>query len=500
MSDDLVIRGGGSTAVAVDTLFADANRLATAEAIVQGWVDRYASIHAHLEEARRAASLSGWLPWPEHELCHAGAALSDVADRIASVRRALLESAERYGETERFATALWDLGATLGTTALGFVAPQLLAGTLIAMLPTALTVAAGYGVARAAGADPDAVVTGSVREWVQEHRGVINDPGFVRFVRTFADHADDFLLGALRVPAALPLAFAVDAPESASMILGTAGVAAAGLGSGRVLVDGPVRVERVAPRGPARDPAVAPPRENAAAVPAPDGWEDLIARVPPSDGGAQIALERHVVDGENRWLVYIGGTVDFGLDAGAEPFDMTSNVHGIADDSPLDAMRLAGASSAGAERAVREALAAAGAAPGDAIMAIGHSGGGVIAASLAGDPGLNVVDGLNLGGPIASAQIPPDRAFTSVEHDDDPVPATGGSGHASHVQVISRRVNEHGYDGDDLLPAHRLVEHRRTGSLMDESDDPRLIAGRERMREFTGGTVGERSEWRAVRE
>ncbi|MET4159059.1 hypothetical protein [Agromyces sp. PvR057] len=496
VSDDLVISGGGSTRVAVDELFADVGRLDTAEGLVRYASDRFGVARSKLDAVEHRATASGPLPWPGDDLRFGWFAFEVALGRLRLLRFRLVMAAELYGATERTVGALWDLGGAVGASVLGFLAPRAMAGAAVSLLPVALPAAAALGLARMAGSDPGPAVDAAVRRWLGEHRGVLNDPAFVRFVRTFADHADDFVLGALNVPAAPLVGSATEAPESASLILGVTGLLSAiGIGTGRTLVDGPVRVERVT-SGPARDPAVAPSPSNAA-VPPPRGFEDLADRVPRGD--AQITVERHHVDGENRWLVYIAGTADFGLVAGSETNDMTSNVHGIADDSPLDALRLAGSTSAGAERGVRLALAEAGALPGDPIVAVGHSGGGVIAASLAADPGLNVVGGLNLGGPVASAQIPETCSFISVEHADDLVPATGGSGHPSCVVVVSRRVNEHGSDGDAVLPAHQFVEYGQTTALLDESDAPQLVAFREQLQEFTAGTVGEQTRWRAER-
>ncbi|MFF2372109.1 hypothetical protein [Agromyces sp. NPDC058110] len=526
MSDTLTISGAGSTAVAVDSLLADVDRLVRAEARVSGWISRFDDLHARSLALCAEASSSGPLPWPEVDLRAVGVRLEEAACRISGVRQGLEQSAERYGSTERFVSALWDLGGELGARALGFVAPQALAGSVLAMLPLVLPTLVGLAVARAFGALPESGVADgaahAVVRWLEQHRDVLGDPAFVRLVRTFADHADDALLAASHVPALAGVGSLVDAPESASLLLGAAGVLGL-VTTGRALVDRPVRVERLDAehRGaerlgaqhsgadrpgageraavPERDTTVAPPSASAA-TPPPDGFEDLAARVPRSDGEAQITVERYSVDGEQRWMVYIGGTVEFGGVAGPEPFDMTSNIHGIADDAPIDAARVAGADSGAAERAVRDALVAAGAEPGDPILAVGHSGGGVIAAALAADPELNVVGGVNLGGPIATAQIPDGRPFVSVEHEDDLVPATGGSGHASGVQVVARRAIDPGAGGDAGLPAHQLVEYRRTTAIMDDSDDPGLVAFRAGIAEFTGGTVGERSRWRAERD
>jgi hypothetical protein len=325
----------------------------------------------------------------------------------------------------------------------------------------------------------------------------------VRLVRTVADHADDFAAtAAFGTAPGGAIGSVMSAPDSASVLLGAAGLASMlGFGSGRFLTDGPVKVERAALE---RNPTDATPPTGRFPVPAPDGVGDLARRVPPSDGKAQITVERYDVDGEQRWIVYVGGTVDYTLEAGQESSDMSSNIHSVARDSWLEQLRLLGADSGAADRAARAALAAAGASPGDPILAIGHSGGGVVAAGLASDPGLNVVAGVNLGGPVASAQIREGVDFLSLEHPEDPVPATGGSGgqggRSPEMLVVGRVVSEPGQAYDEALPAHSLTRYRETADLVDRSEAEQLAAFRATVTDFTGGAAGERTRWRASRE
>ena len=59
-------------------------------------------------------------------------------------------------------------------------------------------------------------------------------------------------------------------------------------------------------------------------------------------------IERYGDAEHPRWVVYIGGTVDWSPTASTEPWDMTSNVAAVADQE------------AGSYRAVLQALQAAG--------------------------------------------------------------------------------------------------------------------------------------------
>jgi hypothetical protein len=495
VADALIISGGGTTAVATDELFEDAARLGGTVSIVEDWHARAGVINRGLTALELFESSEKWDPGaPTFEIAQARARLWEAEHRARSLHDALIESAERYGATERWVESAWQFGGRIGAWALGAATPFLI-------LP-ALGAAGGRAVAANLG------WTTPLDAFIAEHREVFSDPAFVRLVRNTADSADEFVAGALHAPVGFStIGQYVGAPESASVLLGVAALVGAVTGS-RVLVDGPVKVERAQPLPDRRpDHSMAAPDPARAAqsvegrVSAPSGLGELADRIPTTDQAAQIRVERYGDAGDARWLVYVGGTVDFGLSAGAQTNDMTSNLHGIADDGALDALRLVGADTSATERAVRLALAEAGARPGDPILPIGHSGGGIVAAGLAGDPELNVVAAVSLGGPVASAPLAEGVPLLSIEHEEDIVPATGGWGHPSPDRLtVSRSVIEAGSEYGSAVPAHELVRYRETAALLDEAEDARIVAFRERLAEFTGGTEGELSSWVATRE
>ncbi|RZS63527.1 hypothetical protein EV187_3433 [Agromyces ramosus] len=479
MSGDLTVSGGGSTAVAIDALFVDAARLGATIAVVGDWIDRAAVIRRGLHVLDLdVPSVIGAAGSPTLDLAFAGMCLDQGLDRARWLRSSLVEAAERYGATERLVDGLWRLGAFIGAPWLGFHAPALLTGGLLA----AGGLQAGSAAWRAAG-------WGStpLEAWLVDHRGMLSDPDFVRLVRVAVDHADEVVAGAARLPFAGWIGSAVGAPESASLVLGLAGLL--GVAGSRVLVDRPVRVQQVDPAG------------LGAVVPPPAGIGELADRVPTGDDGSQIRIERYGPPDDPRWIVYIGGTVDFGLVAAAQPADMTSNLHGIADDSALDALRLAGADSGAGERAVREAMREAGVEADDPLLAVGHSGGGLIAAGLAGDPELNAMGAVSLGGPVASAPTREGVGVLSIEHEEDLVPATGGAGHPSPDRVtVSRSVLDPGREYGAVFPAHELARYRETAAMVDGSEEARLASFRSLVAEVTGGGDGLRSDWVATRE
>jgi hypothetical protein len=492
MNDDLIVSGGGSTAVAVDELFVDAARLATAASLVADWIARLRSIRARLDwlgfvEPATYSDTSS----PVCALRAADVGLEGAKETAERLRTSLLEAAERYGATERGVDGLWRFGAALAAPWLGFMAPGLFAGSMLA----AAGQASASTVARFMGWGPTPFET-----WLADHRDLLSAPAFARLVRLSVDHADEFAAGVTHAPSPAPLISAVGsgigAPENAAVLLGVMGaLGAVGLTGSRLLVDGPVRVDRSATRR----------------VDPPSGIGGLADRVPTGGSdAAQIRIERYGGndgdgdggdDGDPSWIVYIGGTMEFGLEAGEEPFDTTSNGHGVADDSWLDVLRLAGAESGAGERAVREAMRQAGVQPGDPLLAVGYSGGGVIAAKLAADPELNAIGAVNLGGPVASAPTRDGVGVLSIEHEEDFVPATGGVGHPSAERLtVSRSVLDEGQAYEALVPAHELIRYRTTAALVDDSDEARLAGFRALVGEVTRGTGGTRSEWIASRE
>lgn len=501
--DSLVVSGGGSTAVAVDELFVDAARLGATAAVLDDWMERARVVRLgldllDLDEATvvRGATAPAWC------VGVAAARLEQASADAGRMRSSLVESAERYGVTERFVDGLWQLAAFIGAPWLGLHAPVLVMGGLLA----ASGHWAGSAAWRALGWGPT-----PLESWARDHRALLSDPAFVRLVRAAADHADEALATAARLPVPSGFGVAIGAPESASMLLAGAGLL--GTAGSRVLVDGPVRVTRVdssdAPAGGGLARGGLPPGHPAAAsalrpdvVAPPSGVGDLADRVPSGgDGEPQIRIERYGTAADPRWIVYVGGTVELGLAAGGQSSDMTSNVHGVADDAGLDALRFTGADSGAGERAVRAAMREAGVRPGDPLLAVGHSGGGIIAAKVAADPELGAVGAVSLGGPVASAPTRDGVPLLSIEHEEDLVPAIGGAGHPSPERLtVSRSVLEPGREYEAVLPAHELGRYRQTAALVDASEEERLAAFRALVEEVAGGGAGLRSDWLAERE
>lgn len=459
----LEVRGGGSVSVETEAILAEAARLAAAAHIVEGWALRTGTVRRRLDELGVAGA--GWGAAVALDTAQAGFAAASGS--AADLSRALVMSGGRYAAAEQLASWVADAGRRIAAGALGMAAPTLLlAGASTAAI--ALGPALGAGLIRGL-VDPKAQAAAVDRLVRERGLPILSDPAFVGLVRAAADQADEFLAGLFRSQSLFAAGAALDAPENANLLLAAAGVVGLVTGS-RALRETDVQVKEVA--------------SPAGAIGPPSGVGDLAERIPPSEAGRpQIRIERYDTADGPRWVVYSAGTVDFGPTPAGEPYDMTSNVHGVADASVLGGLVGLPEDAAASQRAVRAAMQAADVQPGDPVIVVGHSAGGLVAANLAADPELNVVAAVSLGGPVS--QVPTgDTPVLSVVHREDFVPATGGSG----VAADGRLEVEHGVgaltpaDGDSV-PVHALEEYRATARLVDESDHPRL-------REFDGLVTG----------
>lgn len=250
---------------------------------------------------------------------------------------------------------------------------------------------------------------------------------------------------------------------------------------------------RVLPGNALDETPVAATRVDGASAPiaaAPSGFGDLAQRIPPAkEGEPQLRVERYTMpDGEVRWIVYVTGTIDWSLVPGDEPWDDTSNVVGVAGGS------------AGSTRAALLALQQAGWKPGEAVLPVGHSQGGLVATAIA-TSGLAPVPMLvTFGSPTAGVAVPRGMVDVAVEHSDDPVPALGGSARPLiDPRLLVRETTPAAAQRAPGLPAHSMVGYGQTAAEMDASSDPRLVDARATLERFTGGGAAEVTMWRGER-
>lgn len=391
----------------------------------------------------------------EGEIDRAAAALTNVEVHGQFGAAALRTAADGYEAAEAVARALF--GA--GIDGLGW------AGGLLA--PLALAPALGIG-ARLALASPE------------ERNRFLSDPAVVGGIRVLVMGMDDVLLGRVGVPPGLAgllgdSGLGVTGLSFAAAALATAGGAVGLLKESGVRVDGKTAL----PIGPplvAAGPGIgartaaplgsAPPSAGGPVSGAPAGFADRYGRVPEPDAldGAQVIVERYnMPGGQQRFEVYIAGTVDFDPAAVGEPWDMASNVSNAVGPG------------SGSYDAVAAAMREAGIGADDPVQLTGYSQGGGTAAQLASSGEFRVEGLVTFGGPTGQVAVPQEVTTVIVEHDDDLVAALGGRQDNGHAVVVSRWATEGtNFAEAELLPGHRRPAYTETAHLMDVAADPRL--------------------------
>jgi hypothetical protein len=139
----------------------------------------------------------------------------------------------------------------------------------------------------------------------------------------------------------------------------------------------------------------------------------LVGTAPGSQGDIRITQVTNA-DGQTGYVVAIPGTERWDPRATGHVRDLTGNLHVMAGNP------------AAAAETVREAMAAAGIPPGAPVMMVGHSQGGMIAATLATDPAFlsdyRLTHVLTYGAPIDHLAIDPSVKVLQMQHRLDVVP------------------------------------------------------------------------------
>lgn len=437
--------------VAVDT-----SEMLRAAAVL---VESRAGLHRLVQRARAAAGS-----------CSAGLAgrLLDATHRLAEAERqaglaadGLRTAAERYGWTEH---------AIAQAQQTAFAAAAAAEGTAlrIAPLPVLAADAASSGLFLATQAADQWLRTGTVAPQ--------SDPEVVRWLQLRLSSLDDALRGLLGVET--PRDLVVDDPGS---LLGIETVGALLAGIVWPVPRGPLDVRRTVSR-PASRPA---------------SLDELAARLPDgAEPAGQIRIERYEDAAGPRWIVYSAGTVTFAADSGDEPFDLESDVRGVAG-TPADA-----------QQAVLQAMADAGIAPGDPVLLVGHSQGALNAMRIAERGEYDVEGVVQFGGPTEQIPAPPGVAVLQVVHEQDLVPALGGvaAAAAGGTLTIRRTLPDAALRPDRLtgrpiddFPAHDMRAYRETVRQAEAAGSPRLAALRGRWGAFFSGGDGRSERYRAQR-
>ena len=471
MAGDIVIGGGGSVAVATSELFDDARRLSELRALLSEshrqlvTIDRLMGPSQLNFLASAASALAA-----ERAIDDAAAALARATSSAERLHVALIASADAYGLGERATERLAQEVAARFGTMLGMFLPAI----ALEVLPTLL----GIGVGVAIGItllppEKRAALFRALPDWLRGKSALLTDPKVVQLVRLTVMSADDFGGGLLHLPPELVHAIGdeglglVGLATSSSVLVGVAGT-----------------------RGMLAESAVSVTQSGATIQATRAGsYSDRAARVP--QGSAQVRIDRYSQPGEpDRFEVYIGGTRNFSLSPGAEPWDMTSNMNAVAGRE------------AGSYRAVTKAMRDAGITSASPVLFTGYSQGGLIAAELAASGDFDTRGLYTLGAPAAQIDVPSSIPWVALEHTDDIVPAVGGSWASADPVLVRREL----FDGrpvstDVIFPAHQLTGYRETAALVDASHETRVVSALAAFDRFGDGTTTVRSTlYRGVRD
>ena len=180
------------------------------------------------------------------------------------------------------------------------------------------------------------------------------------------------------------------------------------------------------------------------------------------------------------WIVQVPGTQEWSPTRTDNPVDLTTNVHLMAGDQTV------------LQAQIDAAMQAAGVDPGDPVMLTGHSQGGIAAATMAADPAFtsryNVTSVVTAGSPIARIDIPDTVSVLSLEHNEDVVPMLEGRENPDRPNWVTVESDAGAIvETRDLTEAHGTRTYAGTGELVDQSDDPSLVAWREQNAGFFTG-------------
>jgi hypothetical protein len=484
--DELVVSGGGSFAVSTDEIANTAFRLRFIEGEALAAASRLRGLEVCLDPQAAAE-----VPTALGLVLQAADDLDRASRQAAELDLSLRLAAEAYGMVEN--AMLDGIRITAGVlgNVLGHLAPYLL-------LAGAPFLAAGSGVLVGLALRPGTSKNpADVGEWMREHPELANNPAVAAAVRLLFSSSDDVIAGLLGVPPGAGAIIGDDGlgffgiREAAGLVLagaaGAAGVAGrggptpsggSGGGSGVVrapLVETPVRTTRV----------------TTAPVTAPSSIGELASRMPAtSPTGPQIRIEKYSdEEGEPSYIVYLGGTVDMNAMPAGEAFDMTSNVESMS------------AGDGASYRAAVEAMRHAGIQPGDPVLEVGYSQGGLLAVQLEQSGDYDVQGVVTLGSPVG--QFETTAPTLTIAHTEDLVPALGGLDTASgDDRVLVRRTlyDDAPMPSGDAFPSHDLGAYRDTAALVDESKDPRVERFIDSAAPFlSGDATGRVTEYRAER-
>jgi hypothetical protein len=360
--------------------------------------------------------------------------------RASAIRRGVLIAINRYARTEQTLKQELHLAGEQSAWWLGTV---LRAVALPLLLPAGIAALETLGGLALFGVSP-AELGGSIQTLLRAHGRLLTNDVTVSVVREMAADADGFLAGATGIP--LPVAAALESsgitgvPSAAGEVVGFANLAG-------LFVESPVTVRKTSAFEYGKPPTSILDRANSF----PDSDAD--------PNGEQIRIDRYIQPGRpDRFDVFISGTATFNPKATTQPFDFTSDLTGVAKESP------------GSVRAVEQAMVAAGVTPSSPVVVNGYSQGGLVASMVAASGRFNVKGVVTFGAPSAQISIPASIPVLSVRNTEDLVPATSGYDVNPNAVIVERSAFPDGPVSTEwAVPAHALDYYQQTAVAVDQA-------------------------------
>ena len=388
----------------------------------------------------------------------ADAALHDLSaahSRASNIRRGILASLESYAHAEASAVSAahvvsdhlaWGVGQFVRIfgipLAIGGVEALAITCAIFRVSPSDLALHA--------------------QTVLREHGRILTNPFTVALIRETASDVGGFAAGVAGLPPA-----AVE-PLDKARVLGVASSAAGVVGLAGLFGlfrETPVTVRKSSSFEFGKPATSLVDRSNSF----PDPHAD--------PNGEQIRIDRYIQSGKpDRFDVYVSGTVTFNPKAEKQPFDFTSDLTGVANESP------------GSLRALQQALAQAGVTPSSPVVFNGYSQGGLVASLAAASGQYNVKGVVTFGAPSGQVHIPASIPVLSVRNTEDLVPATSGYDVNPNAVVVERSVfSDSAVPTDWAVPAHRLEYYQETAAVVDSATSSQVRAVLDPLNSFGAG-------------
>jgi pimeloyl-ACP methyl ester carboxylesterase len=420
---------------------------------------------AHAAAGLGGTALAGYRA-AQRQLHSAEVLLLSTARRATMLSQSLRGCVETYGATEN---AVRKAARTIeGQFAwlIGKMTPQLLPPVLGALL-------IGEGLIFLTTHMTVKQQAKAAQVFLREHPRLLNNPMTVAGIRAVTMSLDEWGDGVLGIP--VPVAHGVSRDAG---VAGSAATVAALGGLFGLLRESPVTVR--------------PTSTSFGAVP-PRSIEQRAERIPTggsTDTATRIRIDRYSMPGgPDRFDVYIGGTVTFDPVARKQPFDLTSNISGVAQQSP------------GSVRAVEQAMRAAGVTSSTPVVLNGYSQGGLVASLVASSGNYDVHGVVTFGSPAGQITVPEHVPVLELRNAEDIVPALDGDDASNRAIVVERTVfADRAMPTGNAVPAHLLTYYKETADLVDHAKSSELRGITHDLAQFgDGATAVNSTTWQATR-